>query len=141
MYPEMRGKDGYANVLKVIEALNRSRKAVNGAKVLVLGVAFKPNVDDARNSPAERVIELLLKEGAQVSYHDPYVPRWRMDGLELRSVQDPIEASAAADLTVLLQPHSGYDLASLALDLLMSESTHFLRSGVNLALFHGEDAG
>lgn len=62
------------------DALNRVGKSLRGARVLVLGVAFKPNVDDARNSPAERVMELLLRYDARVQYHDPFVPRFRIGG-------------------------------------------------------------
>ena len=60
------------------DMLSEHGKSLNGAKVMVLGVAFKDNIDDARNSPAERVIELLLQYGAQVSYHDPYVPQFHV---------------------------------------------------------------
>jgi UDP-N-acetyl-D-glucosamine dehydrogenase len=62
----------------VSQALSLRRKPLRDAHVLVLGVAFKPDIDDARNSPAERVIELLLRQGAVVSYHDPYVPRFQV---------------------------------------------------------------
>jgi UDP-N-acetyl-D-glucosamine dehydrogenase len=62
----------------VAQALSRQSRPVDGAQVLILGVAFKRDVDDARNSPAERIIELLLRRGAQVSYSDPYVPRFRV---------------------------------------------------------------
>ena len=62
------------------QALSASKVAVRDAKVLVMGVAFKRDVDDPRNSPAERVIELLLKRGAKVNYHDPYVPRFHVGG-------------------------------------------------------------
>jgi UDP-N-acetyl-D-glucosamine dehydrogenase len=67
------------HVVKLIsDALSARGKALKRARVLVLGVAFKPNVDDARNSPAERVIELLLEHGARVRYHDPFVPAFRV---------------------------------------------------------------
>ncbi|MBI5653591.1 MAG: hypothetical protein HZC40_24550, partial [Chloroflexi bacterium] len=67
------------HVVKLIsDALSARGKALKRARVLVLGVAFKPNVDDARNSPAERVIELLLEQGARVRYHDPFVPEFRI---------------------------------------------------------------
>jgi len=62
----------------VAQALSQTGKPLDGAKILILGVAFKRDIDDARNSPAERIIELLLKRGAQVSYSDPYVPRYRV---------------------------------------------------------------
>lgn len=69
------------HVVELVErALGRARVAMREANVLVLGVAFKRDVEDARNSPAERVIELLLKRGAKVSYHDPYVPRFEVGG-------------------------------------------------------------
>ncbi len=62
----------------VAQALSQQGKPLDGARVLILGVAFKRDIDDARNSPAERIIELLLKRGAEVSYSDPYVPRYRV---------------------------------------------------------------
>jgi UDP-N-acetyl-D-glucosamine dehydrogenase len=62
------------------QALSQRKVAVRDARVVVLGVAFKRDVDDPRNSPAERVIELLLKRGAKVTYHDPYVPRFHVGG-------------------------------------------------------------
>jgi UDP-N-acetyl-D-glucosamine dehydrogenase len=68
----------YHVVELVTSGLNQQGKVVPGARVLVLGVSFKKDVDDARNSPAERIIELLLDRGAQVSYSDPYVPRFRI---------------------------------------------------------------
>ncbi|MCB0166677.1 MAG: nucleotide sugar dehydrogenase [Anaerolineae bacterium] len=77
---EVNGDMPYHTVDLVRQALNRHGKNLRNAKVLVLGVAFKPNIDDARNSPAERVIELLLKDQADVSYHDPFVPHFRVGG-------------------------------------------------------------
>ncbi|MFN2168694.1 MAG: nucleotide sugar dehydrogenase [Anaerolineae bacterium] len=62
----------------VAQALSRQGKGLDGARILVLGVAFKRDIDDARNSPAERAIELLLRRNALVSYSDPYVPRYRV---------------------------------------------------------------
>jgi UDP-N-acetyl-D-glucosamine dehydrogenase len=62
----------------VTRALGRAGKPVPGAKILILGVAFKRDIDDARNSPAERIIEILLQRGAQVTFSDPYVPRYRV---------------------------------------------------------------
>ena len=67
----------YHVVSSVSRALNRQRKALNGAKVLVLGVAYKKDIDDLRESPALTIIELLQKDGAQVSYNDPYFPLYR----------------------------------------------------------------
>jgi UDP-N-acetyl-D-glucosamine dehydrogenase len=61
-------------VERVGEALNSARKPLNGSRVLVLGLAYKPNVDDERESPSYRIMELLTQRGAEVAYHDPYVP-------------------------------------------------------------------
>ena len=64
----------YHVVERLAEALNFARKPLNGSRVLVLGLAYKPNVDDERESPSYRIMELLKKRGAEVAYHDPYVP-------------------------------------------------------------------
>jgi UDP-N-acetyl-D-glucosamine dehydrogenase len=64
----------------VTRGLGRQGRPVLGARILVLGVAFKPDIDDARNSPAERIIELLLDRGAEISYYDPYVPSFTVGG-------------------------------------------------------------
>jgi UDP-N-acetyl-D-glucosamine dehydrogenase len=96
----------------VAQILSREGKPVDGSRVLVLGVAFKRDIDDARNSPAERVIELLLRRGACVSYHDPYVPRYHVgcdvfyrEEQWLESVPFTDEALAAADCVVILAAH------------------------------------
>ena len=77
---EVNGDMPYHTVNLVGHGLNKHGKNLADAQILILGVAFKPDIDDARNSPAERVIELLLKRGAQVSYHDPYVPCFTVGG-------------------------------------------------------------
>lgn len=102
----------------VIEALAQQGKSVPGARILVLGVAFKKNVDDARNSPAERLIELLLARGADVCFHDPHVPHFRVGGnpflahpVELTRVNLEVATVAAADVVVIVVAHSAYDWA------------------------------
>ncbi|HNS51970.1 MAG TPA: nucleotide sugar dehydrogenase [Anaerolineae bacterium] len=94
------------------QALGQEGKPLEGARVLVLGVAFKRDIDDARNSPAERVIELLLRRGAHVSYHDPYVARYRVghdvffpEERWLESVPLDDEALQAADCVIILAGH------------------------------------
>ena len=96
--------------------LNRQGKALRGARVLILGVAFKRDVDDARNSPAERIIELLLAQGAQVRYNDPHVPRFRVGRdvfwqgeTVLESVPLTEEELQASDCVVIVSGHSVYD--------------------------------
>ncbi len=103
---------------RVMRLLNDKAKAVRGSKVLLLGVTYKPNVADLRETPASHLAERLLVMGAEVSYHDPLVSKWS-DGYgdlswELESVADAYAAAADADITVLLQPHRAYDLERLA---------------------------
>ncbi len=99
-------------------ALGEQHIAVRDANILVLGVAFKRDVDDARNSPAERVIELLLKRGAKVTYHDPYVPRFRVGGdvffheqRELLSQPLSEAALAKTDCVIIVTGHRAIDYA------------------------------
>ncbi|QTE29025.1 nucleotide sugar dehydrogenase [Pengzhenrongella sicca] len=100
------------------EALNEHRLAVNGASVLLVGVTYKPNVSDLRESPAVPLAKRLTQWGARVSYHDAHVPSWRVPTdagvLELTSVDDVYAAAGGADAVVLLQPHATYDLDRLA---------------------------
>ena len=100
--------------LRIQALLNEDGKAVRGSNVLLLGVTYKPDIADQRESPALEVARSLHSLGASISYHDPYVPVWNVEGMALQSVSDPLDTSTAADLTVLLQPHSRYDLAALA---------------------------
>lgn len=106
----------YHVVELVTEALSRAGLPLKDARVLVLGVAFKPDVDDPRNSPARRVIELLLSGGAAVHYHDPYVPRFQVgndvfhrETVVLESVSLSDEEIAAADCVVVVTGHQDVD--------------------------------
>jgi len=97
---------------KTIRAINRSGKSVQGARILVLGVAYKKNIDDMRESPAVEIIELLLAEGANVDYSDPYVPhvpRMRRHHLNLTSVSFTDWSIDAYDCVVLATDHDDYD--------------------------------
>jgi UDP-N-acetyl-D-glucosamine dehydrogenase len=87
----------YHAVDLVAEALSRQGKPLCGAQVLVLGVAFKPDVEDPRNSPAERVIELLLARGAKVTYHDPYVDRFHVGGDVFFKPEKTLESAPLTD--------------------------------------------
>ncbi len=94
----------------VAHALNEQKKAVNGSKVLVLGVAYKKDIDDLRESPALTVIELLQKAGAIVSYNDPYFPeigRGRKYDLQMKCA--PLENLAQYDCVLIVTDHSDYD--------------------------------
>ncbi|MEP6910469.1 MAG: nucleotide sugar dehydrogenase [Actinomycetota bacterium] len=89
---------------KVVRALNHQEKALKGSRVLILGVAYKSDIEDTRESPALKLIELLRDEGADVSYHDAFVPELKEQGLS--SV--PLDA-ASADCVVIVTTHSGID--------------------------------
>jgi UDP-N-acetyl-D-glucosamine dehydrogenase len=98
----------------VVKALNQHKKALNGAKVLVLGVAYKRDIDDLRESPALTIIELLQKEGAQVSYNDPYFPtvgKGRKYDLQMKCA--PLENLGQYDCALIVTDHSDYDYAKI----------------------------
>lgn len=105
----------YFVVDKVADALNERRKAVNGSRVLVLGVAYKRDVDDIRESPALDVIHLLDEKGAEVLYHDPYVPALQHEGVPPLSSSELDDALLkAVDCVVIVTDHSTYDWARIA---------------------------
>jgi len=95
---------------KVQNALNDAGKPVKGSRIHVMGVAYKRDIDDMRESPALDVILLLRQRGALVIYSDPYVPRMRLDGLELAACP---EEAAAADCIVIVADHAGFDYRAL----------------------------
>jgi UDP-N-acetyl-D-glucosamine dehydrogenase len=96
-------------VRKVAQALNEEKKAVNGSRILVLGVAYKKDIDDMRESPALDVIRLLEQQGGKVSYHDPFVPKFREDGHEHASVPLTDNELSSADAVVIVTDHSTVD--------------------------------
>jgi UDP-N-acetyl-D-glucosamine dehydrogenase len=120
---------------KVREALNHARKPVNGSRVLVLGVAYKPDIDDVRESPAVDIIRLLEGEGAEVLYHDPFVPMLRADGNEWRGVPLTDDLLTHIDAVVVVTDHSGVDyekvleLAPIVVD--ARNATQTGRRGIN----------
>lgn len=97
----------------VQDALNEHGKPISGSRVLVLGVAYKPDINDLRESPALDVIGLLRQKGAQVSYHDPYISSVQHDDWNLTSVPDIIEETRQSDCLVIVTNHSVYDYAQL----------------------------
>jgi len=96
---------------RVARALNADAKALKGSRILVLGVAYKPGVSDYRESPALDVMHLLAEEGAQVSYHDAFVPTAAAAGRTWRSRDLTAAAVKAADIVVILTAHPGVDYA------------------------------
>jgi UDP-N-acetyl-D-glucosamine dehydrogenase len=96
-------------VEKVQNALNESGKPLKGSRVLVLGVAYKKDIDDVRESPALDVIELLRTKGADVHYHDPYVPTLSHNGQGFTSESDLFKALSMADCVIIVTDHSAYN--------------------------------
>ena len=104
----------YHVLASVSGALNSHKKAVNGARVLVLGVAYKKDIDDLRESPALTIIELLQKDGAEVSYHDPYFPfigKGRKYDLQMKCAD--LKNLGQYDCVVIVTDHSDYDYAQI----------------------------
>ncbi|TXK35201.1 nucleotide sugar dehydrogenase [Nonomuraea sp. C10] len=97
-------------VARVQRLLNRHKKAVNGARVVMLGVTYKPDIADERETPALPVARALLELGADLTFADPHVKEWSVDGTPVRREEDLAEAVADADVTVLLQQHAAFDL-------------------------------
>jgi UDP-N-acetyl-D-glucosamine dehydrogenase len=104
----------YYVVNRLMAALNEHRKPLAGSKVLMLGVAYKADIDDLRESPAIKVAKLLLKAGADLSYHDPYVPHFEADGRHLDSVELTPERLAGCEAVVIITNHSSVDYAMVA---------------------------
>jgi len=98
---------------RIAEALNDAGKPLNGSHVLGVGVAFKPGVDDLRQSPALGVLDRLAAKGALVSYHDPFVPVCEIGGEEHKSQRLEAETLGAQDIVVILTPHPGLDVHAL----------------------------
>ncbi len=96
-------------VEKVAKALNEAKKPVNGSRVLILGVAYKKNIDDMRESPALDVIRLLEEQGAHVTYHDPYVPTYREDGHTFNGVALTDDVLKGSDAVVIVTDHDCVD--------------------------------
>ena len=96
-------------VEKVTHALNADRKPVNGSRILVLGVAYKRDIDDVRESPALDVIRLLEEQGATVEFHDPFISSFREDGNIRSSVELTADAVAATDAVVVITDHRNVD--------------------------------
>jgi nucleotide sugar dehydrogenase len=101
-------------VTRILEAMNERGKTLKGAHCLVLGVAYKPDIDDIRESPALDVIGLLQKKGATVEYHDPYISTLKThEDAEMKCVPDLMEAVHAADVIVAVTNHKVYDYKAI----------------------------
>jgi UDP-N-acetyl-D-glucosamine dehydrogenase len=96
-------------VSRVQDALNEIGKPISGSRLLVLGVAYKPDIDDIRESPAIDIIKLLAQKGGKVAYHDPYISRISQEGLSLESVPILDDAVESVDCVVIITNHASYD--------------------------------
>jgi UDP-N-acetyl-D-glucosamine dehydrogenase len=121
----------YHVLASVSSALNRHKKSVNGSRVLVLGVAYKRDIDDLRESPALTIIELLKKDGAQVSYHDPYFPmigKGRKYDLQMKRVE--LDNLQQYDCVVIVTDHSDYDYQRIVQESLLIVDTRNATKGI-----------
>jgi len=98
---------------KIQNALNDCSKPVRGSRIHVMGVAYKRNIDDVRESPALDIIHLLMRRGAALSYSDPFVPALRIDADELRAVEPSPDVLSRADCVVIITDHAAFDYTSL----------------------------
>jgi UDP-N-acetyl-D-glucosamine dehydrogenase len=101
-------------VTVVAEALNERGRAVRGASILVLGVTYKQDVNDIRESTALEILEMLAPKGARVAYADPFVPQLILDSLKFTAVEPSPGALVAADRVLILSNHSRFDYAAIA---------------------------
>ena len=101
-------------VTRILDSMNERGMMLKNSRVLVLGTAYKPDIDDIRESPALDVIGLLQKKGAQVEYHDPYIPTLKThDDVKMQSVPDLMEAVKKADCVVIITNHKCYDYKAI----------------------------
>jgi len=124
----------YHVVNSVSSALNERRKTINGSKVLVLGVAYKKDIDDLRESPSLTIIELLQKQGAQVSYHDPYfkfVGRGRKYDLQMNCAS--LDNLGEYDCVLIVTDHSDYDYARIVRESQLVIDTRNATKGIEAA--------
>jgi len=101
-------------IQRIQDILNEESKSIKGSRVLILGVAYKPNISDTRESPALDVIGLLLEKGAEVQYYDPFVPSIEHEGWGLQSARDLVSAVKNADCVVIITDHAAVDYESVA---------------------------
>jgi UDP-N-acetyl-D-glucosamine dehydrogenase len=105
---------------KVQNALNDQSKALRGSHIHILGVAYKRNIDDVRESPALDIMRLLMRRGALVTYSDPFIPQVHLEKGETLTSQEPLKASAEADCVVVITDHTAFDYARIL------ESSHLI---------------
>jgi UDP-N-acetyl-D-mannosaminuronate dehydrogenase len=98
---------------RIQDQLNVDGKPLRGSLVMLLGVTYKPNIADTRESPAIPLAKTLLQQGAKVRFHDPLVKQFSVSGQDIPRIDDVDQSLAAADICVLLQNHEGYDVGAM----------------------------
>ena len=96
--------------IKIATALNRHQKSINGNKILFLGVAYKPNIDDERESPTLKIMDEVAKKGGEVSYHDPFISSVKTEDHSYKSVELNKEVLNQADCVVITTNHADFDI-------------------------------
>ena len=128
---EVNSKMPHHVVFKVMDALNGRGKSLKGSRVLLLGVAYKRDIDDVRESPALDILKLLREKGARVAYHDPHVARLVLDGTRpLRSTALTPRALRGVDCAVIVTDHSDCDYAMVAAEAPLIVDTRNVLKGV-----------
>ena len=100
-------------VARVADALNECGESVKGSSILILGVAYKKDINDSRESPAREIINGLLGKGARVRYNDPYIASMELDGKTIRSATLSAKILREADCVVIVTAHSKYDFPDI----------------------------
>ncbi len=128
---EVNGKMPHHVVAKVMDALNHHKKSLKGSRILILGVAYKKDINDLRESPALDIIRLLQEKGGRVYYHDPFIPRFCLDGSRpIRSTSISPKALASYDCVVIVTGHSGIDYHRIASEAKLIVDTRNALKGV-----------
>jgi len=102
----------YYVIEKTVEALNKNKKSLNGSRILILGIAYKKDVDDDRESPGYAIMKMLLEKGAIVSYNDPWIPKLhttRKYNFQMESTSITQEFLAKMDAVIIVTDHTNYD--------------------------------
>ncbi len=120
-------------VEQTVTALNTRSKSLKGSKILILGVAYKKDIEDVRESPALRVVELLMDKKALVHYHDPYIPAIKEGNYRLRSIKLTKKIFGNYDCVVIITDHSCYDLKSIVKEAKLIFDTRGCTVGINSA--------
>jgi len=120
-------------VEQTVTALNTRSKSLKGSKILILGVAYKKDIEDVRESPALRVVELLMDKKALVHYHDPYIPAIKEGNYRLRSIKLTKKIFGNYDCVVIITDHSCYDLKSIGKEAKLIFDTRGCTVGINSA--------